>query len=321
MRRPVPRFHLSRVFLALLLLVPALLVPISAQVAGRNVNMVSGGTFPGGDPFLQKQNEPSIALSTRNNCHLLAGANDYRAVNLKGLPADQEIGDSWVGWYESTDCGATWYSTLVPGYPQDTSAEGAASPAKGFTTAADPVLKSGTAGTFYYLFIAFNRGTNFGRLVLARFIDHNDREVFIDPDNTFVPRGQPVDGNAIVAARRARSSTQYVGTSLISTGSGGRFVDKPSLATFPGTGTCTMDGETVPATNVYIAWSEFVGNNPDNQKSKIYFARSTNCGLSLAGPATKLSEGFPLGSGTAIAVNPKNPSDIYVVWRQIRNDT
>ncbi len=153
-----------------------------AQVAGRNVNMVTGGTFPGGDPFLQKQNEPSIAMSTRNPCHLLAGANDYRAVNLPGLPDDLEIGDSWVGWYESTDCGATFYSTLVPGYPQDNSPEGIASPAKGFTTAADPVLKSGAAGTFYYLFIAFNRGSNVGNLSLARFIDHNDREVFIDPD-------------------------------------------------------------------------------------------------------------------------------------------
>ena len=35
------------------------------------------------------------------------------------------------------------------------------------------------------------------------------------------------------------------------------------------TGTCTMDGETVPATNVYTAWSEFVSNNPDEQKSKV----------------------------------------------------
>jgi hypothetical protein len=81
-----------------------------------------------------------------------------------------------------------------------------------------------------------------------------------------------------------------------------------------------MDGETVPATNVYVAWSEFISNNPEQQKSKIMFARSTNCGLSKAGPDTKLSEGFPLGTGTTIAVNPNNPSDIYVVWRQIRND-
>src|SRR5919106_1592817 len=108
-------------------------VVTDAQVPGRNVNMVSGGTYPGGDPFLQKQNEPSIAMSTRNHCHLLAGANDYRAVNILfpqqpgGNPADQkdqEVGDAWLGWYESTDCGATWYSTLVPGYPQDNSALG-----------------------------------------------------------------------------------------------------------------------------------------------------------------------------------------------------
>jgi hypothetical protein len=47
---------------------------------GRNVNMVSGTTLPGGDPYLQRQNEPSIAASTRNPLHLLAGANDYRTV-------------------------------------------------------------------------------------------------------------------------------------------------------------------------------------------------------------------------------------------------
>jgi hypothetical protein len=29
-----------------------------------------------GDPFLQRQNEPSLALSSRNACHILAGAND-----------------------------------------------------------------------------------------------------------------------------------------------------------------------------------------------------------------------------------------------------
>ena len=46
-------------------------------IAGRNVNMVSGTEWPNGDPFLQRQNEPSIAASTRNPQHLLGGSNDY----------------------------------------------------------------------------------------------------------------------------------------------------------------------------------------------------------------------------------------------------
>ncbi|HXG89205.1 MAG TPA: hypothetical protein VNJ02_12780 [Vicinamibacterales bacterium] len=318
MRLCATRLGFSRVVLGLLCTIPAFVASVNAQVAGRNVNMVTGGTFPGGDPFLQKQNEPSIALSTRNPCHLLAGANDYRAVNLQfpaGSADDKELGDAWLGWYESTDCGATWYSTLVPGYRQDTSIEGTSSPVYGLSAGADPVVRSGAAGTFYYLFIAFNRGSNVGKLALARAIDHNDRDAFINPDKVLI------DPDGKNNRRRALSPIQYAGTTEIARGSSGQFVDKPSLTVFPAaTGTCTIDGETVPATNVYTAWTEFVGNSPDNFRSKVYFARSADCGKTLAGPASKLSEGYPIGQGTAIAVNPNNPDDIYVVWRQIRND-
>ena len=58
------------------------LTTINAQIPGRNVNMVAGTQWPGGDPHLQRQNEPSIAASTRNPLHLLAGSNDYRTVDL-----------------------------------------------------------------------------------------------------------------------------------------------------------------------------------------------------------------------------------------------
>src|SRR6267142_3116666 len=146
-----------------------------AQVAGQNINMVSGTQYPGGDPFLQRQNEPSLAVSTRNPQHLLAGANDYRTVDL---PLTDELpnggtltGDAWLGLFKSFNGGQTWQSTLIPGYPQDLSANGLASPLKGFTTASDPVVRSGTNGLFYYAGIAFDRPTNKGAVFVTRFVD------------------------------------------------------------------------------------------------------------------------------------------------------
>src|SRR5688500_5830724 len=68
---------------------------LSAQIVpGKNVNMVAGTDWPDGDPFLQRQNEPSIAASSRNDLHLLAGANDYRTVDLPGLPSTKPSGDA-----------------------------------------------------------------------------------------------------------------------------------------------------------------------------------------------------------------------------------
>src|SRR5262245_1044260 len=124
-----------------------------AQVVGPNVNM-SGGpasfTPPStiiGDPFLQRQNEPSIAVSSRNPCHLLAGANDYRFVDVE-IEAG-EVGDAWLGVFKSFDCGATWTSTLMPGHKLDTSDDGLNSPIKGLAAAADPTVRAGTSGLFY----------------------------------------------------------------------------------------------------------------------------------------------------------------------------
>ena len=98
--------------------------PAYAQAVGPNVNMGGGpASFVApstiiGDPFLQRQNEPSIAVSSRNPCHLLAGANDYRAVDIE--EAAGETGDAWLGLFKSFDCGATWTSTLLPGHMSPT---------------------------------------------------------------------------------------------------------------------------------------------------------------------------------------------------------
>ena len=110
-----------------------------AQVVGPSVNMVTGTSWPNGDPFLQRQNEPSMAVSSRNPLHLLAGANDYRTVDLPGVAdADHESrGDAWLGIFKSYDGGQTWQSSLLPGYPQDQKNRGL-SPLSGMQAAADP---------------------------------------------------------------------------------------------------------------------------------------------------------------------------------------
>jgi len=213
---------------------------------GQNVNMVSD------DPFLQRQNEPSIAVSTRNPQHLLAGANDYRTVDLPlsdVLPAEA-AGDAWLGIFKSFDGGVTWQSTLLPGFPQDKSPSGLASPMKGFTAASDPVVRAGTNGMFYYSGIAFNRGTNIGGLFLTRFIDLNNKE----------------NGDARIHTDPIR----FIGTVQIDSGNAGQFIDKPwSAVDIPrgaGAGTCNIqvtqsDGTTVnqtfPAGNVYLAYAMF----------------------------------------------------------------
>ena len=154
-----------------------------AQVAGQNVNMVSGTSWPGGDPFLQRQNEPSMAVSTRNPMHVLAGANDYRTVDLETvLSGGEETGDAWLGLFKSFDGGLTWRSTLLPGCPyadpqcSDTTLRGT------YQAGADPVVRAGTNGMFYYAGLAFDRATSStsassrSTIFVARYNDLNNNE-------------------------------------------------------------------------------------------------------------------------------------------------
>jgi hypothetical protein len=267
----------------------------AAQVAvGPNVNMGGGPasfTPPStiiGDPFLQRQNEPSIAISSRNPCHLLAGANDYRAVDLE--EAAGEVGDAWLGVFKSFDCGATWTSTLMPGHKLDTSAAGMASPIKGLAAAADPTVRAGTSGLFYYSGIAFNRGEGeIGKVFVSRFIDNNNKD-----------GGDPIE---------------YAGTVQIETGTSGQFLDKPWIvADVPRGGlTCNVNGRQVPAGPVYLVYTSFVGGD-NNVHSKIMFSRSDDCGATWSNPS-KLSERVAKNQGTTIAIDPGNGA-IHIAWRE-----
>src|SRR5882762_6476932 len=98
-----------RLNLALLLTV---IIPLMAYAQGPtpgpNVNMVSGADWTTGDASLQRQNEPSIAVSTRNASHLLAGANDYGRVELPGRFGMKEQGDAWLGVFKGFKSRRRW---------------------------------------------------------------------------------------------------------------------------------------------------------------------------------------------------------------------
>jgi hypothetical protein len=292
-------FYLSLAFLAVLLIG----LPIQSQhvetqlvntelISGRNVNMVSGTTLPGGDPWLQRQNEPSIAVSSRNPLHLLAGANDYRTVDmpisegdLPGKVPTAMVGDAWLGVFKSYDGGESWTSTMLPGFPQDPSAN----PLKNYRTAADPVVRSGPNGLFYYSGIAFNRDTNLGVVFVARFIDNNDKE----------------GGDTI----------EYIDTKIIASGTATKFLDKPWIAVdqprIPFTN-IKIAGQTFPRHNVYIAYSSFSGTKVT--LGDVMFVRSTNCGTNWGTPI-KISTGNFAHQGATIAIKPVL-GEVLVAWRR-----
>ena len=306
---PVPRraSSLVRLLSGIAVAVTLALTTISAQIPGRNINMVSGNTWPDGDPYLQRQNEPSIGSSTRNPLHLLAGANDYRTVDLPGL-AEDETGDAWLGVFKSFDGGQRWQSTLLPGYLQDHSALGLASPIHGYGAAADPVVRAGTNGLMYYAGLVFDRPNaaapdvpGKSAIFVARYIDNNNKE----SGDTFA----------------------YLGTRALQTdpgGSTGNFLDKPWMVVdIPRDNTrCTIvtPGEkgpitqSVPAGPVYVAYT-VRSTDSKGFRYDVMFTRSTDCGNTWATPLRLNVSTERANQGAALSVDPRN-GNVYIAWRQ-----
>ncbi len=268
---------------------------------GPNVNMVSGTTWPDGDPFLQRQNEPSIAVSTRDTMRLVGFTNDYRSVDLPGLPVGKETGDAWLGVYKSLDGGMTWRSTLLPGYPQD---DGSTSPIHGYEAGADPVVRAGTHGLFYLTGIVFDRGDPArSALFMTRYMDLDNRE-----------SGDPIE---------------FIDTGIVKANmAGDSFIDKPWMAVdIPRAGAQSVELEVyqdgspvyqnVQCGNVYLAWAEIFGVAP-NQRSTIMFSSSSDCGTTWSAPIP-LSDPDTMNQGVSIAISPDN-GDVWVAWRQFETD-
>jgi hypothetical protein len=217
----------------------------------------------------RQQNEPTIAVDPANTNIVVAGANDYCAASVNG--------EVWTGYYRSTNAGQTWALSLLPGYPNDSSPAGLASPLHGKCAAAgDPTQSFDTSGRLYYGFICFNRsGPVNGGVYVARYLNHGatyDRTVLVK-DGT--PSG------------------------LFLTG---LFQDKINL---------TVDQTSVPSTsgNVYVAWSQYDGFAPNNA---VLFSRSTDHGLSFSRPVKVTPKEPGTGSFADLAVGPNGA--VYLTY-------
>ncbi len=251
----------------------AVLVGQIGVVPGRNVNVIAG-VGPDGDWTLQRQNEPSMACSSRNPLHCLAGANDYRTVDIP-FPDDgaRVVGDAWLGLYASNDGAQTWTTRLLPGYPQDLSSEGTASPLKGYQAGADPVVRAGANGLFFYAGIAFDRSPGGKNTVfVARLIDNNNNE------------GVGASPIAYLGATRVQSAPTGTVSNF--------FLDKPWIAVDvprPGAPTCSVGGGTTgvpaqsfPCSRVYLGYTVFQGEN--EQRGTVVLSVSNDSGATWSAP-------------------------------------
>jgi hypothetical protein len=223
----------------------------------------------------RQANEPAATVAPNNSLHMTAGANDYCATPTSG--------DVWAGFYYSSDGGATWTDSLLPGYSQDTSAEGQASPLFRFALAAgDPVQAWDNQGHVYYGGIAFNRvRPSNGSIWVARY---SWPMVSTVPDyefTTLVSRGTP--------------------TPIFR----GHFEDKVQLEVDKGVASSHQG-------NVYMCWARFTGSGANNF---VEFARSTDGGRTFS--IQKISDGTHGNQFCDIAVT-KNGT-VFVAWRQFEH--
>jgi hypothetical protein len=251
--------------------------------AYRSADQLAGGAYT--DTVLQRcgadrrmQNEPTLAIDPRNPSVWSSGSNDYCTVPTAG--------DAWAGFYRSTDAGAHWTDSLLPGYSGDASAQGTSSPlhqfvAGGALAAGDPVMSWDAQGDLFYMGNNFNRGTENGASGLTK---DNTGDIWVA---TYAP-ANPADPST--------DGSKYVRTVILATNTFGlgSFNDKTDLTVDPATG------------NIYAAWYDFHGVTGCNE---ILFSRSTDHGATFS-PPLKISSGICGNQGPSIAIGPSGQVNI-----------
>src|SRR5205823_4440682 len=234
-----------------------------------------------------RQNEPAVAVDPRNTNVLIGSSNDYCGVYNDGSDANGApipSGPIWLGYYRSENGGGSFISSLVPGYPGDTSPYAALAQIR-TASSGDPVIAWDNHGRAFFASESSGdpAGTKktFGDEWIATF------------DNPGGETGATVD-----------DGKRFVGSVTVAKGSSapnllGKFTDKTSIEADRTGGRC--DG------NVYFAYSRFTGNQGS---VAIYVSRSTDHGATWSAPAKISSAKDVQFPDIAVTGN----GHIYVTW-------
>jgi hypothetical protein len=224
---------------------------------------VSGYTLATGTPYSDatldecshsrgRQNEPSVAIDPRNHSVLVGSSNDYCGVYNAGDDPPSAIGPIWLGYYRSEDGGASFTSSLVPGYPGDTSPYAALAAIR-TASSGDPVLAWDKHGRLF-------AGSESSADPAGSKKGFGDVWV-----GTYGPSSPNTldDGKAFLRSVIVERGSSSAGA--------GTFNDKTAIEVDRTTTAC--EG------NVYFAWSRFSGSTG---AVTIYLSRSTDHGQTFS---------------------------------------
>jgi hypothetical protein len=236
-----------------------------------------------------RQNEPAVAINPRDPKVIVGSSNDYCGVFNAGVDADNApiaSGPIWLGYYRSENGGASFQSSLVPGYPGDNTPYAGRAHIR-TASSGDPVLAWDAEG-----------------------------RLFAGSESSDDPAGSPKTfgdvwvgtyanpaGSAGATINDGREFKQSV---IVAKGSSapnllGKFNDKTSIEADRTSSSC--------GGNVYFAWSRFTGNGG----VAIYLSRSTDHGATFSTPM-KVSAGIHDVQFPDISVT--NNGHVYVTFRQ-----
>jgi hypothetical protein len=245
---------------------------------GANGGYVSDFTLVTGQPYTDdvltacsqsrgRQNEPAVAIDPRDPQVIVGSSNDDCGV-FAANGTFIGLGIVWMGYYRSEDGGASFTSSLIPGYPGDQSLYAARAHVR-TAFSGDPVLA----------------WDNHGRLFAGS-------ESSGDPEGTAKTFGDvwvaTYENPNGPGGATANDGKEFVRSLDVAQGSAaplaGKFHDKTAIEADRTGGPC--DG------NVYFAWARFTGDiftGPNGFNSSIYFVRSTDHGKTFSAPM-KLSQ-------------------------------